>query len=227
MTYLFAGASSAIATSCAQHLREKGHRVIGLSTKELSFPYDLRYQVQTYQAAELPPLDESLDGLVYFPGSINLKPFARLTRAEFLQDFERNVLGAVELIQTYLPPLKKSPHPSVVLLSSVAAQVGMPFHSSISIAKAGIEGLTRSLAAELAPTVRVNCVAPSLTRSPLSERFLNTPEKESASQNRNPLKKIGEPAEVAAVIEFLLSEQALWITGQCLGVDGGMNHLRI
>jgi NAD(P)-dependent dehydrogenase (short-subunit alcohol dehydrogenase family) len=133
----------------------------------------------------------------------------------------------VAFIQKYLPNLKTSPNASIVLISSVAANTGMPFHSSIAMAKAAIEGLTKSLAAELAPAIRVNCIAPSLTNTSLGEKFLNTPEKIEASQKRNPLKKIGEPIDLANAIEFLLSEKSNWITGQVIAVDGGMNTLKL
>jgi NAD(P)-dependent dehydrogenase (short-subunit alcohol dehydrogenase family) len=136
-------------------------------------------------------------------------------------------MGAVEVLQTYLPNLKKGQHPSVVLLSSVAAQTGLPFHASISMAKAAIEGLTMALAAEWAPSIRVNAVAPSLTDSPLSERFLSTPEKTEAAKNRNPMKKVGSPQEIAEAICFLLNDSSSWMTGQVLTTDGGYGKLRL
>jgi NAD(P)-dependent dehydrogenase (short-subunit alcohol dehydrogenase family) len=155
-----------------------------------------------------------------------LKPFNRISKEEFYQDFEVNVWGAINVVQKYLPLLKKSSSASVVFISSVAAQTGMTFHSSIAIAKAGLEGLTRSLAAEFAPTIRFNCIAPSLVNTPLSEKFINTPEKTEAIKNKNPLKKIGSPEEIAEAIMFLLSNQSSWITGQVLAVDGGMGVIK-
>lgn len=227
MNYLFAGASSAIAKSCAQLLQNKGHVVTGFSRGNPDFSYDRFFEVESYRTENLPELVEPVDGIVYFPGSINLKPFHRITRDELLNEFEINVVGATEVIKKYLPLLKQSPNASIVLISSVAATAGMPFHASVSISKAGIEGLTRALAAELAPAVRVNCVAPSLVNTPLAERFLNTAEKELASKNRNPLKKVGKPEDIASMISYLLSEDAGWISGQTFSVDGGMNNLRV
>ncbi|MGV3597370.1 MAG: SDR family NAD(P)-dependent oxidoreductase [Bacteroidota bacterium] len=227
MNYLFAGASSAIAKSCAQLLQNKGHVVTGFSRGNSDYSYDRFFEVETYRIENLPEIDGTVDGIVYFPGSINLKPFHRITRDELLNEFEINVVGATEVIKKYLPLLKQSPNASIVLISSVAATAGMPFHASVSISKAGIEGLTRALAAELAPAVRVNCVAPSLVNTPLAERFLNTAEKEFASKNRNPLKKVGKPEDIASMISYLLSEDAGWISGQTFSVDGGMNNLRV
>ncbi len=227
LTYLFAGASSAIAIEAAILLKAKGHRVIGLSTKNTNPVYDEFYTVEKYKIGFLPEIKETVDGLVYFPGTINLKPFHRITEQEFLQDYDINSLGAVAFTQTYLSNLKNSTSPAIVFISTVAVATGMPFHSSIAMAKGAIEGLTKSLAAELSPAIRVNCVAPSLTDTPLSERFINTPEKLEASQKRNPLKKVGSAEEVAHAVVFLLGNESLWLTGQVIAVDGGMSTLRL
>ncbi|MBC7486216.1 MAG: SDR family oxidoreductase [Cytophagaceae bacterium] len=226
-TYLFAGASSAIALQTCQILQAKGHKVIGISTKEIIEPYDKIYTVKNYLQGSYPVLNETIDGLVYFPGTINLKPFHRLSIEEFKHDYEINALGAVCFLQFYLTALKESLHPSIVLFSSVAAQQGMLFHSSITMAKAAVEGLTRSLAADLAPKIRVNCIAPSLTDTPLSERLINTQEKIDNLKKRNPLQKIGSTTDLANAVIFLLSEDAGWITGQVLAVDGGMGSLKL
>ena len=164
---------------------------------------------------------------MYFPGTINLKPFNRYTKDDFLHDYSINALGAAAFAQAYLPNLKKSSNGSIVFISTVAVAAGMPFHSSIAMAKAALEGLTRSLAAELAPKIRVNCIAPSLTDTPLSEKFLGTPEKREAAQSRNPSKKVGSAEDIANAIAFLLSEKSAWITGQVLAVDGGMGNLKV
>jgi 3-oxoacyl-[acyl-carrier protein] reductase len=226
-TYLFVGSSSLIATKTAEMLQAQGHHVIGISTKEQSYAYDTFFKVPNYDLINLPPISGLLEGLVYFPGTINLKPFHRFTIEEFKHDYDINALGAVNSIQAYLPNLKKSPLASVVLISSVAAQTGMPFHSSIAMAKGAIEGLTKSLAAELAPFIRVNAISPSLTNTPLAERFTNTPDKLEASEKRNPLKKVGKPEELAEIVSFLLSSKASWITGQVMAIDGGMGTLKL
>jgi len=226
-TYLFAGASSLMAIKTAEILQQQGHHVIGISTKEASHNYNSFFKVEDYEAEHFPAIAESIDGMVYFPGTINLKPFHRLTAQEFKTDYGINALGAVNCIQTYLPNLKKSSKAAIVLMSTVAVQSGMPFHTSIAMAKGAIEGLTKSLAAELAPHIRVNAIAPSLTLTPLADRFTNTLEKMEASEKRNPLKKVGTADELAQSISFLLTEQSSYITGQILAVDGGMGTLKL
>jgi len=226
-TYVFAGASSKTAIETAKQLRAEGNRVIGISTKSGSLLYDEFYTVEKYGFTDFPEISEHIDGLVYFPGTINLKPFNRLSEDEFLTDYQINSLGAAAFIQAYLSNLKKGTDPSIVLISTVAVAVGMPFHSSIAMAKGAIEGLTKSLAAEFAPTIRVNCIAPSLTATPIAEKFVNTPEKIEASQKRNPLRKVGQPADLANAIAFILSAKSSWVTGQVIAIDGGMNNLKV
>lgn len=225
--FVFAGASSRTAIETAKLLRSAGHRVVGISTKEDTGNYDHFFQIPSYTTDQFPAINETIDGLVYFPGTINLKPFNRLAENDFLNDYRINGLGAVLFVQTYLAQLKKSQQASVVFISTVAVSTGMPFHSSIAMAKGAVEGLTKSLAAELAPAIRVNCIAPSLVNTPLGEKFINSPEKLEASQKRNPLKKVGEAIDLANAIDFLLSEKSSWITGQVLPVDGGMNNLKL
>ncbi|MDC8104577.1 SDR family NAD(P)-dependent oxidoreductase [Chryseobacterium sp. PTM-20240506] len=171
---------------------------------------------------------EVVDGLVYSPGSINLKPFNRLTIDEFKNDFEINVIGAVKVIQKLLPNLKKSESASIVLFSSVAAKLGMPFHSSIAASKNAVEGLTKSLAAEFsAHKIRVNAIAPSLTDTELASSLLSTPEKKEASAKRHPLQRIGNAEEIAEMTAFLISDKSSWITGQIFGIDGGMGSVKL
>jgi 3-oxoacyl-[acyl-carrier protein] reductase len=225
-TYLLAGVSSAIAKETAMILQKEGHKVIGISTKAMEYDFDEFYQVEKYEADNFPIITSEIDGLVYFPGTINLKPFARFTTNEFLTDLEINTLGAAAFVKAYLSQLKQSENASIVFISSVAVQTGMPFHASIAMAKGALEGLTRALAAELAPGIRVNCVAPSLVNTPLGEKFINTPEKTEQMQKRNPLRKIGEPKDVARAITFLLTQESAWVTGQIIAIDGGMNTIK-
>ncbi|MGE8512698.1 MAG: SDR family NAD(P)-dependent oxidoreductase [Chryseobacterium culicis] len=171
---------------------------------------------------------EVIDGLVYAPGSINLKPFNRLSIEDFRNDFEINVLGAVKTIQKLLPNLKKSETASVVLFSSVAAKLGMPFHASISASKSAVEGLTKSMAAEFSTQkIRVNTIAPSLTDTNLASPLLSTPEKREASGKRHPLQRVGRADEIAKMVAFLLSDNSAWITGQVIGIDGGMSNIKL
>ena len=225
-TYLFAGASSAIAKETARLLKEKGNRVIGISTKDTNTLYGEFHQIKKYDFSAFPEIADQIDGLVYLPGTINLKLFARLTQAEFVTDFQINTLGAVAFVQAYLNNIKKMPNASIVFLSSVAASIGLPFHSSIAMAKGGIEGLTKALAAEFAPSIRVNCVAPSLVNTPMGDKFINTPDKMEQMKKRNPLQKIGNPTDVANAIVFLLSEESAWVTGQVIAIDGGMSKIK-
>ncbi|MBU6192061.1 MAG: SDR family oxidoreductase, partial [Bacteroidetes bacterium] len=163
----------------------------------------------------------------YMPGNIPLKPFHRTSPDDFRQTMELNWMGAVQSIQAALPALKNAGGSSVVLMSTVAARVGMPFHSAIAAAKAALEGLTLSLASEYASQqIRFNAVAPSLTRTPLAGSLLSTPEKEEASGKRHPLGRVGEASEPASVIRFLLDPESSWVTGQIWGVDGGMANLK-
>lgn len=225
--YVIVGGSSGIGLAIVKLLAENNHCIV-LSRNALvlenvkHFNYDVLSDTNT--TVELP---NQIDGFVYCPGSITLKPFARLTEQDFINEYKINVLGAVKTLQMILPSLKKSPAASIVLFSTVAVQTGMPFHASIAAAKGGIEGLTRSLAAELAPNIRVNALAPSLTNTPLAEKLLSSPEKIEASNKRHPLGRVGTPADLAAAAIFLLSDTSSWITGQILAVDGGMSSVKI
>ena len=171
-------------------------------------------------------LPEQLDGFVYCPGTINLRPFRGLKPETFADDFNLNVLGAVKTLQAVLPLLQKSDQASLVFYSTVAVQTGMPFHSSVAAAKGAIEGLTRSLAAEYAPKFRVNCIAPSLTNTPLADKFLNNESKVEKAKERHPLKQVGSAKNIAQLTAMLLGDEGQWMTGQILHIDGGIGDLK-
>ncbi len=222
-TFLFIGANSDLAIEARKLIEGKGNKVISISRNPNELYPD--FLVGNAVLNQLPEISNEIDGLVYFPGSINLKPFRSLKSTDFQQDFEINVLGAIHAIQCYAKQLKEGS--SIVLFSTVAVQTGMPFHSAVSVAKGAVEGLTRALAAEFAPKVRVNCIAPSLTQTKLAGRLLNSEEKVEAMANRHPLKKIGKPKDLANALEFLLLDNSSWMTGQILAIDGGMSSLRL
>ena len=182
----------------------------------------------TDESLDLDRLPETIQGLVYCPGTIVLKPFQRLSIDDFMDDYHVNLLGAVKVIQSCLKRLKKSTSgASIVLFSTVAVKTGMAFHASVASAKGAIEGLARSLAAEFAPRIRVNAIAPSLTDTPLAQTLLSTDAKRQASEDRHPLKRIGSAEEMARLAAHLLSDEAAWMTGQILHLDGGMSSLRV
>jgi 3-oxoacyl-[acyl-carrier protein] reductase len=176
---------------------------------------------------DLPSLPDSLHGLVYCPGTINLKPFTGIKIEDFQHDLEINVFGLIKILRATIKQLRKAKG-SVVAFSTVAVDQGMSFHSSIALSKGAVEGLMRSLAAEYAKaSIRFNVVAPSLTNTPLAENLISTDEKLRASAERHPLKRIGNPTDIAAAAYYLLSENSSWMTGQILRVDGGMSSLKL
>jgi NAD(P)-dependent dehydrogenase (short-subunit alcohol dehydrogenase family) len=163
---------------------------------------------------------------VYCPGNILLKPAARITEQELIEDYRLQAVGALKAVQHALPSLKKSGDASVVLFSTVAVQTGFPFHALVSASKGAVEGMTRALAAEFAPSIRVNAIAPSITDTPLASKILGTPEKKEASAARHPLKKNGNPEELAATVSFLLGQASSFMTGQIVTMDGGISSIR-
>jgi NAD(P)-dependent dehydrogenase (short-subunit alcohol dehydrogenase family) len=224
---LVVGGSSGIGFALVETLLAQGHEVYTWARQErqLAALPGVHFQSVDVLKDELPvdSLPDVLDGLAYCPGSINLKPFRSLKEADFRSDYEINVLGAVRCLQAVERRFKKSEQAAVVLFSTVAVQRGLSFHASIAAAKGAIEGLTRSLAAEWAPRVRVNAIAPSLTDTPLAEKLLSSEDKRKASADRHPLKRVGTPEDIAELADYLLSPKAGFITGQVLGVDGGMS----
>ena len=171
-------------------------------------------------------LPDSIDGLVFCPGSINLRPFAALKPAEFEKDMQLNFFSLIKVVKALIPKLKKSDQASLVFFSTVAVKVGMPYHTSVAAAKGAIEGFAKALAAEYAPNFRVNVIAPSLTDTPLASKLLSSDEKKENMGERHPLKRVGTVEDIAAVAKFLLSDESSWMTGQIIGVDGGMSTLQ-
>ncbi|TDO21283.1 SDR family NAD(P)-dependent oxidoreductase [Pedobacter duraquae] len=228
---LVVGGSSGIGLSLVKLLQVQGANVFVISrSRSEQWAEDVHFlQADVTEEINLPPdfLPEQLHGLVYAVGSITLKPFNRLTTVDFLTDFTLNVLGAARIVQQSLKSLKSANGSSVVLIGSVAARAGMPFHGSIAAAKGALEAMALTMAAEFASQqIRVNLVAPSLTDTPLAEKLLNSPEKQEGSAKRHPLGRYGQPEDISSMIAFLLSDQSSWMTGQVIGIDGGLGKLK-
>lgn len=227
-SFVLIGGSYGIGASMVDILLKQGHDITILSRTKPE-QSDIRYISfdVTNDSIDLTQLPETIDGVAYLPGTIALKPFHRFTDTEFLADFQLNTLGAARVVRELLPRLKAANQSSVVLFSTVAVQQGMPFHTSVAMAKGALEGLTRSLAAELAPKIRVNAIAPSITDTPLASKILSSEEKKKASGDRHPLKRVGEPIDIAQAAAWLLNDQSSWVSGQIIPVDGGMSTLRV
>ncbi len=230
-TILIIGASSGIGSSLAKQLITEEHQVFGTFNKTTNSLAEGFTKFLPLNVLDENPdfsfLPDVIDGLVYCPGAVNLKPFARIKPEDFISDYQLQLVGAVKVIQACLPKLKNASNPSIVLFSTVAMQMGFNFHSLVASSKGAIEGLTRALAAEFAPKIRVNCIAPSITDTPLAGSLLNSDEKKEANAQRHPLKKIGKPEDLAHLAAFLLSEKSSWITGQVIHADGGMSSLKV
>jgi len=226
---LLIGGSYGIGLAIAKELNTENNLFIASRTNEnlselniTHLPFDAL--TDTLDTTILPAV---IDGLVYCPGSINLRPFRGLKPEAFEADLQINFISLIKVIQTVLPNLIASEQSSIVLFSSVAASMGMPFHTSVAAAKGAIEGFAKALAAEYAPKIRVNVIAPSLTDTPLADKFLNSDEKREKSAQRHPLKRFGTSTDLAQMASFLLSDKSSWISGQIFHVDGGMSTLLV
>ncbi|WKK64657.1 SDR family NAD(P)-dependent oxidoreductase [Lutimonas zeaxanthinifaciens] len=223
---LIVGGSRGIGRAVVQKMNES-YELISISR---SASEDMKGSLVQYTCDvltdELPHIEE-LEGLVYCPGTINLKPFTRLSESDFKEDFELNVLGAVRVIQKYLKLLKNGNDSSVVLFSTVAVKMGMPFHASIAVAKAGVEALVKSLGAELSPGIRFNAIAPTITDTSLAEKILRNDAMKEKMKERHPMKSYLEPNDVAEMTEFLISDKSKKISGQIFELDCGIVTFKI
>jgi len=228
--YIIVGGTSGIGNEIVRQLTLNGDYCYVLSREERNLDSLQNCHFSSVDVLEdaptFPEIEGNIDGIIYCAGSINLKPFKGLKQADFQRDLNINYLGAIKTIQNYLPQLLKSEHSSILLFSTVAVQTGMSFHASISGAKGAIEGLTKALSAELAPKVRVNCIAPSLTDTPLATKLLDSEVKRSASADRHPLKSIGTASDIASLAVFILSDMNKFMTGQIIKVDGGISSIK-
>ena len=236
MKIIIIGATGGIGAALSRRLASAGHTIHAIGrdaaklaavSAELGGTHAVADVTDRAQLeAAIQSAGTSVSGLAYCVGSINLKPVTRITDEDVERDFRLNALGAFRAVQAALPALKASGNASVVLFSTVAVAQGFASHASIGMAKGAVEGLMLSLAAELAPKIRVNCVAPSLTKTPLAAALTGNEQMATAIAALHPLQRLGEADDVAAAAAFLLSPDATWITGQVIGVDGGRSSLR-
>ena len=225
-TYLIIGGSSGIGKSILESLIYHNN-IINFSRNKPSIEHNnLTHYTIDILKDELPKLD-LLDGLIYCPGSINLKPISHLSEEDFKTDLDINLIGAVKTVKTYLPNLKESEQASIVMFSSVATKLGMPFHCSVAAAKSAVEGFVKSLGAELAPKIRVNAIAPTLTETNMASKLLRNDKMIQQMEERHPLKRILNPDEVANLATYLLSDNSKGISGQILNIDCGIVSFKI
>lgn len=224
---LLIGGSTGIGYELSQKLKKDNNLFISTRDQgKFNDPNIKTHELDLDKEFETDWLPDQLDGFVYLPGTINLRPFKGLKPSVFLDDFDINVMGCIKILQKVLPKIQAAENPSIVMFSTVAVKIGMPFHSSVSSSKGAIEGLTRSLAAEFAPKIRVNSIAPSILDTPLAEKFLNSETKLENSRNRHPLKEIGSPKDISEIVKFLLEDNSKWMTGQIIPFDGGMSSVK-
>ena len=225
-TIIIVGGSKGIGKAIIEKLIPN-YLIINLSRSKPQIEHqNLKHYNCDVLSDELPAIERA-DGLIYCPGSINLKPFKRLSLDDFRTDFEINVIGAVRSIQAYAPALVQSENGSIVLFSTVATAMGMPFHASVSTAKSAVEGLMKSVAADLAPKVRVNAIAPTITQTDLAAKLLRNERMIENTIQRHPLKKFLDPSEVAAMAEYLISNGSKSVSGQVFKLDCGIVSLKI
>ncbi|KAA2217156.1 SDR family NAD(P)-dependent oxidoreductase [Maribacter flavus] len=225
-TILLIGGSHGIGLDVVDQLKET-HNLLVASRTELPESHKNINHIQFDATEDVLNMDDipNLDGFVYCPGSINLKPFKMISLETFENDMEINFFGLIRVVKDIIPKMKDDS--SMVFFSTVAVSNGMPFHTSVAAAKGAIEGFAKSLAAEYAPKVRVNVVAPSLIDTPLASRLLNNDKKRESMGERHPLKRVGKPEDIGNIVSFLLSDKSSWMTGQVIGVDGGISTLNL
>jgi NAD(P)-dependent dehydrogenase (short-subunit alcohol dehydrogenase family) len=225
-TILIIGGSKGIGKAAINELIDH-HKIINFSrtSPALSHPNLQHYAIDVLKDS-LPEL-ETIDGIIYCPGSINLKPISSLTEQDFKNDFDINVLGAVRVIQKYIKVLKAGQDPSIVMFSSVAVTLGMPFHASTAVSKAAVEGLVKTLGAEFAPVIRVNAIAPTITETGLADKILRNDLIKEKMKERHPLKTYLQPKDVAEMVHFLISEKSKAISGQVIKLDCGLVSFKI
>ena len=224
-TIVIIGGSKGIGKAISNTLLDE-NRVINISRSQPEFSHlNLTHYKCDILTDELPDL-EKVDTLIYCPGSINLKPFERLKIEDFKNDYEINFIGAVKAIQKYLPNLKATENANILLFSSVASKLGMPFHTSVASVKSAIEGLVKSLAAEYAPKIRINAIAPTVTDTTLAAKLLRNDRQKEQMIERHPLKKYLNPGEVAEMAAFLISDKAASMSGQIFEMDCGITTFK-
>ncbi len=223
------GGSYGIGRAIAEAQANKGH-LVWVASRSMEEPIAGVDYIEFDALSESPDFSgfpDEIDALIYCPGSINLRPFGNLKEDAFRKDMEINFFSMVRSVQGLLSNIKNASAPSIVLFSTVAVQTGLPFHTSIAAAKGAVEGFTRALAAEMAPKVRVNCIAPSLTDTPLASKLTANEKSKEASVQRHPLKRIGTVQDIANAADFLINDSSSWMTGQVLHVDGGMGAVQV